>query len=99
MANTRITRRLVNSKRHTVGFVLTGGKQVTRSQAIQLASGGNIAGVRVVNGSQGRYLQSTGNTGLYELPIAQKKASSPSVSTASKATSKASPRKTSQKSK
>ncbi len=88
MANTRITRRLVNTKKHTIGFVLTGGKQVSRSQAIQMASGGHIAGVRIVNGSQGRYLQSTGNTGLYELPTAQQ-TSNRSVAASARATSKA----------
>lgn len=92
MANTRITRRLVNTKRHTVGFVLTGGKQVSRSKAIQMASGGHIAGVRVVNGSQGRYLQSTGNTGLYELPVAQQ-ATVRSATVSARATSKAARRK------
>lgn len=94
MANTtRITRRLVNSKRHTVGFVLTGGQQVSRSQAIQMASSGQIVGVRVVNGSQGRYLQATGNTSLYELPIAQQqsasRASRRSTPSSARSTSKA----------
>lgn len=69
--NIRITRRVTNQKRHTVGYVLTGGQQVTRSRAVQMASSGQISGVRVVNGSSGRYLQSTNSRGLYELPITQ----------------------------
>lgn len=77
MTNTRITHRIVNSKRHTLGFVLTGGRQITRSQAIDLASKGKITGVRVSRGSQGRYIQSTSDRNLYDLPISKSPSKTP----------------------
>jgi hypothetical protein len=64
--NRRITKRLVNSKRHTVGFVLTGNRRVTRSQAVRMAN--QLSGVRVVRSQSGRYLQSTTDRNLYDLP-------------------------------
>jgi hypothetical protein len=63
-----IIKRVVNSKRHTVGFVLSGNRRVTRSEAVRMARSSRIRGVRVVSGSQGTYLQSTTDRNLYDLP-------------------------------
>lgn len=65
---TKINRRIVNTKKHTVGYILSGGKRVTRKQAIGLAHSGKIAGVRVIKGSTGQYLQSTTKKSLQTLP-------------------------------
>lgn len=65
---TNIIKRVVNSKRHTVGFVLSGNRRVTRSEAVRMAKASRIRGVRVVSGSQGSYLQSTTSRNLYDLP-------------------------------
>jgi hypothetical protein len=60
----RITRRLVNTKRHTTGYVI-GGKKTSVPQARRLASQGRLANVRVV----GRHIQSVpGKTRLSDLP-------------------------------
>lgn len=69
MKTQRITRRVVNTKRHTVGFLLNGSTYVTRSQAVNMARSSRISGVRVVRGSQGTYLQSTTSRNLYDLPM------------------------------
>jgi len=68
MKTLRINKRIVNSKRHTVGFVLNGNQRVTREKAVQMARRSQIGGVRVVSSSQGEYLQSTTNRNLYSLP-------------------------------
>ena len=67
----RITRRMTDVKKHTTGFVLTGGREVTRHQAVQMANRGQISGVRVIKSASGPYLQSTSNRNLYDLPITQ----------------------------
>ena len=69
MKTQRITRRVVNSKRHTVGFLLNGNTYVTRSQAVNMARSSRISGVRVIRSSQGTYLQSTTGRNLYDLPM------------------------------
>jgi hypothetical protein len=48
----RISRRITNSKRHTLGYVV-GGNKVTVAQAREMASRGQIAGVQVV----GKHIQ------------------------------------------
>lgn len=63
----KITRRIISSKQHTVGYVLTNGRQVTRPEAIRLASSGQLNGVRIVRGSP-PYLMSTTDRNLYDLP-------------------------------
>lgn len=68
MTKVRITRRLVNVRRHTKGFVLTGGKSVTRNQAVKMARKGLIRDVRVVRANHRDYLMGTG-TSLYSLPV------------------------------
>lgn len=69
--STRITRRIIDSKKHTQGFILQGGRRVSRSEAVTMASSGKISGVRIVNGPHGSYLQSVGTRGLYDLPVEQ----------------------------
>jgi hypothetical protein len=65
-----IIKRIVSSKRHTEGYLLQNGKQLTKLQAIKEARKGRIAGVRIVNGTEGPYLMTTrGNSGLYNLPV------------------------------
>ncbi len=49
----RITKRLVNTKRHTVGYVIN-GKKYTVAKARAFATQGRIHGVRVV----GNHIQS-----------------------------------------
>lgn len=68
MSVSTIRKRVINSKRHTVGFVLTGNKRVTRAEAVRMARQSMIGGVRVVRSSQGTYLQSTTDRNLYDLP-------------------------------
>ncbi len=60
----KITRRIVNTKRHTTGYVI-GGKTQSVAQARQLAESGRINGVRVV----GNHIQSVpGKKRLTDLP-------------------------------
>ena len=60
----RISRRIVSTKRHTTHYVI-GGQKMTVSQAKQLASKGQLAGVRVV----GNHIQAKlGCTPLHKLP-------------------------------
>lgn len=60
----RVTRRIVNTKRHTTGYVI-GGKSQSVAQARKLASTGRVSGVRVV----GKHIQSIpGRKRLTDLP-------------------------------
>lgn len=68
-AKSRINRRVLNTKRHTVGYVITGNKQVTRSQAVTLAQRGQLSGVRIVKNGKTSYLQSTTKRSLQDLPV------------------------------
>lgn len=65
----RINRRIVDAKRHTLGYIITGGVTIDRDRAVQMAERGDLAGVRVINSSQGTYIQSTGSKRLYDLPM------------------------------
>jgi hypothetical protein len=61
----RISRRIVNVKRHTLGYVVN-GKSMTVRQVTQLASRGKVAGVQVV----GNHVQARpGCRRLTRLPI------------------------------
>lgn len=63
-AGLKISRRLVDRKRHTRAYIV-GGKRMTVAQATKLASQGKISGVRVV----GNHIQSeTGRKCLSTLP-------------------------------
>ncbi len=63
----RVSRRVINSKQHTVGFVLSNGERVSRSEAVRRASRGSLDGVRVVRGTP-NYIMSTTDRSLYDLP-------------------------------
>lgn len=84
-----ISKRILNKKRHTVGFVIS-GTEYTRAQAIKLARKGEISGVRVAKGPQGPYLVSSTKTSLYSLPttLQQPKAKKTAVAAKSRKTSK-----------
>lgn len=61
----RITRRVVNTKRHTTGYVV-GGQVYSVSATRNMARRGDIANVRVV----GQHIQSVpGKQRLTDLPI------------------------------
>lgn len=60
----RISRRLVNTKRHTTGYVIS-GQNYTVAQARRMAERGQLSGVRVV----GRHIQAVpGRKRLTSLP-------------------------------
>lgn len=60
----KISRRLVNSKRHTEGYVI-GGKKTSVGDARKLAQQGRLANVRVV----GRHIQGVPGNSLSSLPV------------------------------
>ena len=65
----RITKRVVDIKRHTIGYVV-GGKTYSVSQTRKMASRGELSNVRVV----GYHIQSVPGKGrLIDLPIALNK--------------------------
>lgn len=84
----RINRRIVNSQRHTTGFVLTGNRRVNRREAISMARKGQIQGVAVRRGPSGAYLASTGSRSLYSLPIDVDASSSANGSSSSRSRSR-----------
>ncbi len=65
----RIYKRVVNPRRHTVGYMVSGHGKVTRKQAVKMAKRGDITGVRVANGKSGKYLVSTTKKTLTDLPV------------------------------
>lgn len=64
----KITKRGVNSKRHTTHY-MCGGKWRTRSETVKLAEAGKIPGVHVHRGEKGKYIQTSQSSSpkLYEL--------------------------------
>jgi hypothetical protein len=65
----RIYKRVVNPRRHTVGYMVSGHGKVTRHQAVKMVKKGDITGVRVANGKSGKYLVSTTKKSLSDLPM------------------------------
>jgi len=64
----RIQARLVDSKRHTLGYKVS-GKWRTRNQAHELARVGKIEGVGAYRRGRIKYIQSLpGHSNLYDLP-------------------------------
>jgi len=49
--------------------MVSGHGRVTRNQAVKMANKGDLSGVRVTNGAEGRYIVSTTSRSLYDLPI------------------------------
>jgi len=71
MQNLRVQKRIVNSKRHTLGYIAS-GKRYTRGQLVRLARQGRVQSVIAAQGSQGWYVtvdQSTTHRSLTDLPI------------------------------
>lgn len=67
----RITRRITNSKRHTVGYTLDGIPH-TRGEVVKMARRGKINTVIAKKGPQGWYvttIPSADRRNLYELPV------------------------------
>jgi hypothetical protein len=62
--------RIVNTKRHTIGYKI-GGRNRTRREAVQLARQGRIEGVTVrYGGRDSSFIASVpGGPNLYELPV------------------------------
>jgi hypothetical protein len=63
-----IYKRVVSTKRHTVGYMVTGVGEVSRREAVRLTKAGKIKGVRVARGPQGEYIASNTSRNLYSLP-------------------------------
>lgn len=69
IASQKITRRIVNTKRHTVGYIV-GGQNRTVAQTRKMASRDEVSGVRVV----GKHVQSvSGRKNLLSLPTTMEK--------------------------
>jgi hypothetical protein len=66
----KIQGRIVNVKRHTIGFKV-GGKNRTRKETVRLAKQGKIDGVTVrAGGNDGSFITSaTQDVNLYDLPV------------------------------
>lgn len=66
----KIQKRIVNTKRHTIGY-LVGGKNCSRNETVRLAKKGKIDGVTVrIGGNDEQFIASLpGGTNLYQLPI------------------------------
>ena len=61
----RLYKRVVTPKRHTKGYIATGGEFITVKQALQQTKNDLISGVRVV----GKHIQAEiGSQPLYRLP-------------------------------
>lgn len=64
-----IYKRVVSTKRHTLGYMVTGVGRISRREAVRLAKAGKIKGVRVYKGPQGEYISSNTSRNLYSLPV------------------------------
>lgn len=64
-----VLKRIVSTKRHTVGYIVSGIGRVSRANAIKLARQSKLNGVRVMNGASGPYLVSETERSLYNLPM------------------------------
>jgi|694.fasta_scaffold117992_4 hypothetical protein len=64
-----VLKRVVSTRRHTVGYIVSGMGRVSRTNAVQLARRSKLRGVRVMNGPNGAYLVSETGRSLYNLPV------------------------------
>lgn len=64
-----IYKRIVSTKRHTIGYMVTGVGRISRREAVRLAKAGKIKGVRVAKGPGGEYISSSTSRNLYSLPV------------------------------
>ena len=63
----KIKERIVNSKKHTLGFILDDNQEYTRYETVRLAKQGYISGVKVSRIGGTYYVTGTNNS-LYNLP-------------------------------
>jgi len=63
----KINARLVNKKRHTVGYMV-GSTHRDRKTTISMARRGAVNGVKVCGKGSGAYLVSEGSTAILDLP-------------------------------
>jgi len=63
-----VTKRIVDSKRHTVGYVIN-DSHVGRDEAVLLATRNWIKGVKIKKTGNNSYLMGDGEHSLYSLPI------------------------------
>jgi len=66
----RVTKRICDVRRHTVGYVIA-GKKYTRGQAVKLARRSKIENVVAYKRDDGWHIASYPNSGinLYDLPV------------------------------
>lgn len=62
--NSRITARVVDVKRHTVGFILNNNKRVTRGQAVKMARSNQLKDVVAKKGVDSWYVTSLPSASL-----------------------------------
>lgn len=62
-----VTERIVDTKRHTVGYVIN-GVAVSRAEAVTLANRNWLKGVKVKKAGIQTYLMTDGTNKLYSLP-------------------------------
>jgi hypothetical protein len=65
-----VQKRIANTKRHTVGYIV-GGRRVTRGKAVKLARRGKLHNVTAKRGPDGWYITAlpSSEMTLYELPV------------------------------
>jgi uncharacterized pyridoxamine 5'-phosphate oxidase family protein len=65
----KIQKRIVNSKKHTIGYVID-GKPLTRNQAVKLAERGKLHNVYISNNKGVKHIKATPEraNNLYDLP-------------------------------
>lgn len=64
----KISARVVNKKRHTLGYVLNDGQTYTRNQTVKLVRTGKVDNARVIKSpTYGNHLMGMGRS-LYSLP-------------------------------
>lgn len=67
----KVTKRIVSTKRHTLGYVLGNNQRVTRGQAVRMARRGHLEGVVAKHGVDSWYITTTPTSevkNLYSLP-------------------------------
>lgn len=66
----KITKRIVDTKRHTTGYIVNNNKKLTRGQLVKEARRGKVKDVVAKRGPDGWYVSSVPNSErkLYDLP-------------------------------
>ena len=69
MVRRRITARIVDTKRHTIGYIVDNNKRATRGEVVKMARRNQLVGVVAKNGVAGWYVSGTPSHGkLEDLP-------------------------------